>query len=250
MIEKKYEFKENSIDKLENDITSKRLKISRVSLTHPDYTFLSRVNEFLYNITNEVYFDRVLDFGAGNSPYKFFFNCGKYTTADIQQNEQNTIDDIIEKKKPLPYHDNEFDLILCMDVLEHTDNISEILNDLKRVLSTNGKLVISLPFLYREHEMPFDYVRFTSSGIKNLLDKEGFNNIEITKSGNYFFTAFSLWNEAKIYNGEHCRLRFIEKFNRKLVKYTILPILNLTLFKNEPKQDDAVYHHLLVSCSK
>lgn len=43
----------------------------------------------------------------------------------------------------LPYSDNQFDLIYCISVLEHTDCYEEILSEFNRVLSVGGKLVIS-----------------------------------------------------------------------------------------------------------
>jgi hypothetical protein len=43
----------------------------------------------------------------------------------------------------VPFSDGEFDCVLCLDVLEHLDNIHEVFDDLCRV--SNRYLVISLP---------------------------------------------------------------------------------------------------------
>ena len=48
----------------------------------------------------------------------------------------------LEKEK-LPYENSSFDCVLCLDVLEHLDNIHEVFDELCRV--TRKYLIISLP---------------------------------------------------------------------------------------------------------
>jgi len=47
------------------------------------------------------------------------------------------------EKKPLPYKNNLFDVVLCCDVLEHLDNIHEIFDELCKV--SKKYVIISLP---------------------------------------------------------------------------------------------------------
>lgn len=42
-------------------------------------------------------------------------------------------------------------------------------------------VIISLPFLWQEHEEPYDFVRFTSFGIIELLESNGFEIESIVK---------------------------------------------------------------------
>ena len=42
-------------------------------------------------------------------------------------------------------------------------------------------MIISLPFLWQEHEEPYDFVRFTSFGIIELLESNGFEIESIVK---------------------------------------------------------------------
>ncbi len=48
-------------------------------------------------------------------------------------------------EKKLPFKDNLFTAVLCLDVLEHLKNESSTLREIKRVLRPNGKLFLSLP---------------------------------------------------------------------------------------------------------
>lgn len=48
------------------------------------------------------------------------------------------------EKVPLPFADNQFDEILCEDVLEHTE-YTKVLKELHRILKPGGKLIACFP---------------------------------------------------------------------------------------------------------
>lgn len=48
-------------------------------------------------------------------------------------------------KSPLPYADDEFDIVICNHVLEHVFETEAALRELKRVTATNGLCVVSVP---------------------------------------------------------------------------------------------------------
>ncbi len=54
----------------------------------------------------------------------------------------------------IPYEDNVFDGVLCTQVLEHVVDIDLLLAECNRVIRLGGSLVVSVPFLYSEHEQP------------------------------------------------------------------------------------------------
>ena len=49
------------------------------------------------------------------------------------------------EKLPLPFGDNEFDEILCQDILEHMTDFIPTLKDLYRILKPGGKLIVRVP---------------------------------------------------------------------------------------------------------
>jgi SAM-dependent methyltransferase len=65
--------------------------------------------------------------------------------------------------------------------LEHVFNPDEFLAEINRVLKPGGKLLISVPFVWDEHEQPYDYARYSSFGLKALLEKSGFKLIRHKK---------------------------------------------------------------------
>ncbi len=51
--------------------------------------------------------------------------------------------DVCEGK--LPYQDNSFDLITCVEVIEHLPSYDNLLNEAKRILKNGGLLIITTP---------------------------------------------------------------------------------------------------------
>ena len=222
-----------------------RLSSIDFNLFDADYVIKKNILDFL---PKDDYIN-VLDYGAGNSPWKGCISCVNYHKADIDQNKDNDIDTIIEIEKPLPLEEGSFDLILLTDVLAHTPDIVFTLKECKRLLKTDGVIILTVPFIHRENETPFDYFRMTSFGLKEALNKHGFRIKKIKKVGNVFLTAYSLLYERNIKNGEVIRATIMDKVFNKLLRL-FLPVLNKTLFIKSPDDDDGIYHHILIQAEK
>lgn len=132
---------------------------------------------------------KLLDFGCGSKPYiDLFKNVKEYIGVDIEVSGHDFHDkkaDFFYDGKKLPFNDEEFDSIFSSEVLEHVFNIDEILSELNRVLKKKGLMLITIPFVWDEHEQPYDFARYTTFGIKYLLEKHGFRIVEIKKSSTY-----------------------------------------------------------------
>ena len=51
----------------------------------------------------------------------------------------------VDLQKKLPYENEYFDIILCVEVIEHLHDPWHIISELSRILKKNGKLIISTP---------------------------------------------------------------------------------------------------------
>ncbi len=187
---------------------------------------------------------RVLDFGAGNSPYRHYINCQAYVTADVSQNLDRSIDHVIAPNEKLPIDDNAFDAVLLLDVLEHVASPDFVLSEIRRVLTPEGRLYISVPFIYREHETPHDMARYTAFGMQELIRQQSGTVHRQLKVGNLHYTLLSLFLERGIGNGERNRLGLVGRGINRIVR-AIVPLV-FPLLAKQPRDEDGIYHHLLL----
>jgi len=136
----------------------------------------------------------VLDVGCGKKPYEYLFtNAKKYIGLDHIKckSSENKADCFYDGKK-FPLKSSSFDSIVCTEVLEHVEDDQLFINECKRVLKPNGIMLLSMPFMWEEHEEPYDFRRFNSFGLKNALIKKGFKVITYEKTTSEFLTIIQL----------------------------------------------------------
>jgi len=109
--------------------------------------------------------EKTLEVGAyGNQAYGRFFT--NKTGLDIRPGPGV---DVVGSVYDLPFEDNEFDIVLCMVVMEHLEDPQRAIKEMKRVLKVGGKVLVSVPFMFPMHDTPGDYWRFTKYGLKMLF---------------------------------------------------------------------------------
>lgn len=139
----------------------------------------------------------LLDFGCGSKPYQSLFNVKEYIGLDYEnpghphENEQI---DVFYDGENIPFDNQFFDCILCTEVIEHVFNPEIVLSELNRVLKPGGKLLITCPFAWNEHEVPHDYARYSRFALEYLLEKNGFEMVSFSKNGHFISTLFQLFN--------------------------------------------------------
>lgn len=182
---------------------SKISKDFNPSLSSPYYFIRKFLLQKIMEYSNHLQ-GNLLDFGCGTKPYKSLFNhVNSYTGIDFENpghshaNEQ--IDAFYDGKK-IPFQDNHFDSILSSEVFEHIFNLEEVIHELHRVLKPGGKMLITCPFVWNEHEVPHDYARYTQFALKSLLEKNGFEIVVLDKTGDF---ATTLHQMKMVYISEH-----------------------------------------------
>lgn len=127
---------------------------------------------------------RILDLGCGVQPYRQLLTMVDAITGleiDTDQNRKNKCADVYYDGATLPFDAESFDGVVCNQVLEHVFEPESFIAEIRRVLVADGKLVLSVPFVWPEHERPWDSQRYTSYGVKELLQRGGFEVIEQEK---------------------------------------------------------------------
>lgn len=126
-----------------------------------------------------------LDVGCGERPYSALFPAACYIGLDVAASGRPGAmkrPDVTYDGERLPIRQASVDGVLCTQVLEHVAQPECFISELARVLRPGGWMVLSAPLFWQEHEVPYDFFRFTSYGMKVLLGERGFEVVEIRKS--------------------------------------------------------------------
>ena len=121
-------------------------KLFKISLMKKDKV---RIISKLIDFSNKEVFD--LGCKGGVVSYYLKKNGGNWIHSDLDlENLLNSkkilINNIFQtSKNTLPLKDNQFDIVLALDFLEHVDNDEKILKEINRILKKNGKVIISTP---------------------------------------------------------------------------------------------------------
>jgi SAM-dependent methyltransferase len=140
---------------------------------------------------------RWIDVGCGTRPYEDFFPEGVYFGVDVENSGRShglKNPDFFYDGNRLPFEEGSIDGVLCTQVLEHVADPEAFLSEISRVLKPGGGLVLSLPLTWQEHEVPFDFFRFTRFGIEVLLTVAGLRMINHKRDVNAIGTIAVLFN--------------------------------------------------------
>lgn len=69
----------------------------------------------------------------------------------------------------LPFEDAQFDLVICIAVLEHVLEPQRCVDEIHRVLREDGLVYATTPFMQQVHMGEYDFTRFTRSGHRWLF---------------------------------------------------------------------------------
>ena len=116
-----------------------------------------------------------IDLGAGegsNTSYYEFLDC---KDAKIERSDFFKSSDVkIDLENKLDLEDQCCDNVILFNTLEHIENYKNLLSEIKRILRTNGRLEIFVPFLVAYHPDPKDFFRPTHFYLEKLLTAENF----------------------------------------------------------------------------
>lgn len=139
----------------------------------------------------------LLDFGCGRKPYRSLFKNEVYIGVDVEVSGHDKAlmqVDVYYDGKTLPFDSNRFDSVFSAEVFEHVFELDAALDEINRVTKPGGHLLITVPFVWEEHEVPNDFGRYSSFGISYLLQKHGFEVVSLSKTTSTVSTLFQLWN--------------------------------------------------------
>lgn len=94
------------------------------------------------------------------------------------------------RAESIPFKNESFDFIMCLEVLEHIFDIRGALDDMERVLRSGGHALLTIPFAQPLHEEPHDYWRLTEHALRILIHDAGFEIVSLSTRGSPFELLF------------------------------------------------------------
>jgi SAM-dependent methyltransferase len=192
----------------------------------------------------------VLDAGAGEGRFKSNFSHTRYMGVDLAvgdiQWDYSDLDTISDLEK-LPFTDLTFDAAVCTQVLEHVREPQQVINEIARVLKPGGLFFLSAPQSWHQHQKPHDYYRYTSYGMRYIIEKSGLQVESIQPLGGYFwFLSFQLQNSVYwVFSFRNQKYRWITFPLRALMAIIfqiILPFFLYFLDGLDPVKDETFGH--------
>jgi SAM-dependent methyltransferase len=171
-------------------------KIARVAV-HAITNLRPYVYKHVEELADGVRGKKILELGSGkqvNGKYYYsakhlFDESNDFLQSDVNKEFGHPIIDVTKMK-----YKNEFDIILCLNVLEHVFEFQKAIKNMHDALKPKGTLVVAVPMFYPLHDEPGDYWRFTEHALRKLFSD--FKDVKLSHRGKREY-PFAYYLEAK-----------------------------------------------------
>ena len=188
------------------------------SLTNPSWLVLRRRRHIFQKWISSLPGNdlEVLDVGGRIQPYRplLVSRLRRYVAIDLRP---TPVIDVIANAEQIPFGSDQFDLVICTQVLEYVREPAAVIQEIHRVLKPGGRLLLSAPAV-GVRDAREDRWRFLRAGLEDLL--KPFAETEIVPEGGSIIGFVRMVCS--------CLNVFVRyQILRQIFYWTLCPILNL-----------------------
>jgi SAM-dependent methyltransferase len=199
----------DKLEKVKNKTAARQLSFELLNpkLADPNFLVLIARRQILQAWLGELPDKglRVLDVGGRVQPYRPLLKRPPEIYVAIDPVFEGMLD-VLAVGEHLPLKSEEFDLVICTQVLNYASNPSQFIDEMFRVVRREGCLYLSVPAIFpRYHD---DRWRFMPGGLEVLLSR--FSKVEIAAEGNSIsglFRTLNLFFDVAVECGAAGKLR-------------------------------------------
>ncbi len=160
------------------------------TIIHPQFIY-NRYRKEIIAAAQKYSRGDLIDIGCGRMEYKEYLkeHIKSYTGIDSPKTVKLYLSknkaDILAPVEKLPIKDSQYDTALFIQVMEYVDDPQKSLNEISRILKKGGILILSSPFMYSIHDIPYDRNRFTSYALVDFIKKANLKVVEVKSQGTF-----------------------------------------------------------------
>lgn len=177
----------------------------------------------------------LLDVGCGWCPYRSVVLGGgsavtQYVGMDLEGGRYARKPELKWDGTAIPLPDASVGCAMATEVLEHTPEPETVLSEICRVLTPGGFFLLTVPFLWPLHDVPYDEYRYTPFSLERHLRRAGFSEVRIEALGGWdasLATMVGLW----------VRRRGMGLTSQRILQRLLLPLYRWLLRSDTPPRD-------------
>jgi SAM-dependent methyltransferase len=131
-------------------------------------------NKNVEKLASSIKTKQILEIGSGKmvdgkysySMVKLFDKSNNFVMTDINPDFGHKVLDITKMQDK-----GKWDVILCLNVLEHVYDYNLAISNLYNALKKDGMLIVLVPGYYPLHDEPYDFWRFTEHALRKMFDR-------------------------------------------------------------------------------
>ena len=165
----------------------------------------------------------ILDVGAGHGDFSEIFQDVHYFSMDIVPYPE--VDLVCDLGESVPFKEGTFDTVVMMNVLEHVYENVQLASAVASIVKPGGTIIITVPFLLKVHQAPFDFSRYTPYYFERMAAEIG---LEVERLDGFYDPIYllneSLGNVWQYAISVQCRMK---ELAAKVLVFIVQKLINL-----------------------
>jgi len=176
---------------------------------------------------------KILDLPAGNGLLSDALRKLGHEVISADFNKERKDYDYVNMKQMLPYEDSAFDLIICLEGIEHIIEPYSLVKEYSRITKKNGSVIISMPNV----QSLYSRIKFLFTGTFYQFEPEGSRHTNGESVDRGHISSLTLVQLSYLFGEQGMKLQLVsgDKIKKKILMpfYLIIGLINKIFSKKK-----------------